>query len=147
MLVVTRMSEVIWHVQIHAKLSEYLHRSGCRNTPESGLLPGSIHVRWIFVLFSENIADFALRMVPRAFALRSSPLRLSSHSDRTPQHLVSWKPQIMASSLHPAADSQQPRTSTEQPAAEHSQLAEAHSQQNRCFQSQVCMYTAGLVGP
>ena len=80
LLVVTCVSEVIWHVQIHAKLSEYLHRSGCRNTPESSLLPGSIHVRWIFVLFSENIAAFALRMVPRAIALISSPLRLSSHS-------------------------------------------------------------------
>ena len=43
-LVVTCVSEVIWHVQIQAGLSKCLCRSGCGNIPESCFLSWGIHV-------------------------------------------------------------------------------------------------------
>ena len=36
-LIVTCVSKIIWYVQIQARLSECLCRSGCGNIPESGL--------------------------------------------------------------------------------------------------------------
>ena len=67
---------------------------------------------------------------------------------RTLQHSASWKPQTIASSLHPVADSQQPATSTVQPAAEQPTVSRSSQSAELALlvPSLRCVYTTYCVG-